>query len=159
MFEISICIFLWWQSDGVINRHGAGSVIVARLNWICWLLLDHNSRLNLFTLSVFSISPFPFPHHSSNVSPYIKPGSAATEPAKCRHNCQMDRWGLPWSTAKTQILAVAQTHIQNKQITVIICYLKWLLNHRKQFIWQSFSMQIIQQCSVCQQSFVTSAPT
>lgn len=50
----------------------------------------------------------------------------------------MDRWGLPWSTAKTQILAVAQTHIQNKQITVIIRNLKLLLNHRKQFIWNLF---------------------
>lgn len=108
LFVISIFIFYEGKLMKMIDYPGAGSVITAwwragfvdsyqitTLGFVSWITF-----LNFSPSSVLLL--FPSLHLSFIIPPYIRPGSAVTE-YRCR--CQMDRWGLPWFSAKIQILA------------------------------------------------------
>lgn len=78
---------------------------------------------NIFTLSALSasvsLSSFCFRRFPSH-----KASPCSSEP---RHDCQMDRWWLPWSTSQIRILAVTNwtrnndyaSHIPSKSLKVI----------------------------------------
>lgn len=102
---------LWRHGDEMINVAGAGSVITAGWNWICCLYrittcFLPSSLSVLFPLPIsllFSISLLSaFPSLPFIIAPYIRPSSAVTE-LEYRCSCQMERWRLPWLSAKSSL--------------------------------------------------------
>lgn len=108
--------------------------LTSLLSWFCFFNPSFHLVLSSFLLHFISLFP-PSLHLSFIISPYIRPSTAVIE-SEYRCNCQMDRWGLPWFSAKIQILAFScsLTHKQNN----INTYYNW--NHISQITYKDLEV-------------------